>query len=163
LAASSISTSVQTGLEVLDWIRTFFGQLDRDVSGGAHDARGAVFVKVASDCLQQKEKLLGQHQVVSRRKWRRFHHSQLWIGRITAPYRGRTVSITAVTGCRFSLMGFLHAKSTPFSPENAIDSVPQKLLFGLKSPDIAGKGDGRFALTLTRGRMPDPALSMERG
>jgi hypothetical protein len=36
-------------------------QIDRDVPGGACDAGGAVVVNVASDCFEQKKKLLGKH------------------------------------------------------------------------------------------------------
>jgi hypothetical protein len=38
-----------------------FGRSDRDVPRGAYDARRAVGIGVASDCLEEKEKLLGKH------------------------------------------------------------------------------------------------------
>jgi hypothetical protein len=37
------------------------GEIDRNVPRSAHNARSAVGVGVASDCLEQKEKLLGKH------------------------------------------------------------------------------------------------------
>jgi hypothetical protein len=36
-------------------------QIDRDMPGGACDAGGPVVVSVASDCFEQKKKLLGKH------------------------------------------------------------------------------------------------------
>jgi hypothetical protein len=38
-----------------------FGEFDRDVPGGAHNARSAVGIGVASDRLEQKEKFFGKH------------------------------------------------------------------------------------------------------
>jgi hypothetical protein len=37
------------------------GQIDRNVPGAAYNARSAVGVGVASDCLEQKKKFFGKH------------------------------------------------------------------------------------------------------